>query len=498
MQQPEPNEQVKPLKSTKGFRTKKPSPSKADSSNVVISSTGSGVGIYGPAGGVWGVGYQHSFPFNRVEMDLEIFLAPNPTSLKRDWIFAHGALVAELLPDLKAYVGLKRFHKQKFADALSMLLANLHNANSKGAQLLIPRNASHNIDHERNAAKITERHTTPVCEFLADQRYIHYVVGRANEWDGAQSWAIALLPLIAKFDQKKQLVKLHSHARLAVIRDSDKSALPPPTSERGQRLLEQQEGPVRRHNITWTTHTAILDGVYIIPWLRRIFNEKLDYGGRFYGEYQQLPSDFRQRILIDGEPTAELDYKSIHYGIMYALEGVHFFGDPYEVEGYARDTIKAVSVQLVNVEDLASFRGCITRSGNPKVIRTYLDYTQFRFRHDMLRAEGLKSKAPYRQKCLKGFIEGIPQGTSGEDLLAQLCSRHSIIQHRFGIPKIGVILQRVESEIMGNALDLLAGVPVLPVHDSIRCKVSDLGQVEQKMLTAYHNVTGQTIKVELK
>ena len=72
------------------------------------------------------------------------------------------------------------------------------------------------------------------------------------------------------------------------------------------------------------------------------------------------------------------------------------------------------------------------------------------------------------------------------------------IQHHFGTPHIGLTLQRADSEIIANALDILEGVPVLPVHDSIRCKVLDLGRVEQAMLSAYSSATGQTITVELK
>jgi hypothetical protein len=65
--------------------------------------------------------------------------------------------------------------------------------------------------------------------------------------------------------------------------------------------------------------------------LHRVFNEKsFDQGGRFYGGlYQFIPKEFRKDILINGEPTVELDYAAHHVRIPYHLEGVDYREDPY-------------------------------------------------------------------------------------------------------------------------------------------------------------------------
>ena len=47
--------------------------------------------------------------------------------------------------------------------------------------------------------------------------------------------------------------------------------------------------------------------------LYRVFNNgRWDHGGRFYGGgWQALPKAVRSRLLIDGETTVELDFKSL-------------------------------------------------------------------------------------------------------------------------------------------------------------------------------------------
>ena len=91
--------------------------------------------------------------------------------------------------------------------------------------------------------------------------------------------------------------------------------------------------------------------------LRRIFNENFKRGGRFYnGWWQNVPRDLRPRILIDGEPTVELDYTAIHPSIAYLEEtGELPEGDPYVLSAYEgnplmRKLVKSVLLILLNAK----------------------------------------------------------------------------------------------------------------------------------------------------
>ncbi len=95
----------------------------------------------------------------------------------------------------------------------------------------------------------------------------------------------------------------------------------------------------------------------------------------------------------------------------------------------------------------------------------------------------------------RGFIENIPEGANGGDYLRLILGRHQPIAHHFGTKNIGLRLQKMDSDLMALALDKLKGIPCLPVHDSIRCRVSDMGKVNQAMVDAFKELCGQGIVV---
>jgi len=89
--------------------------------------------------------------------------------------------------------------------------------------------------------------------------------------------------------------------------------------------------------------------------LCRVFNETFSRGGRFYqGWWQEIPSDLRRYITIDGQLTSELDYSGQHLLLLYALNKDEFPWlrgniDPYGEEN--RDLMKQVFLICVNEEN---------------------------------------------------------------------------------------------------------------------------------------------------
>jgi len=57
--------------------------------------------------------------------------------------------------------------------------------------------------------------------------------------------------------------------------------------------------------------------------LRRIFaRSSFEYGGRFYGGWwQSVPSEYRRFVTINGQPTVEIDYSTLHPLMLYAIHG---------------------------------------------------------------------------------------------------------------------------------------------------------------------------------
>ena len=90
--------------------------------------------------------------------------------------------------------------------------------------------------------------------------------------------------------------------------------------------------------------------------LYRVFNDtEFKTGGRFYGGWwQEIPSKFRDRIIIDGKRTVQLDYSCLHPHILYHEKSLKLKDDPYQVN----------LIPSKNVEDTDGFRKFIKQCFN--------------------------------------------------------------------------------------------------------------------------------------
>ena len=104
--------------------------------------------------------------------------------------------------------------------------------------------------------------------------------------------------------------------------------------------------------------------------LTRIFSKgSFELGGRLFAPIQNYTKQTRKYFYLNGEPTIEIDYSSIHPYMLYHGEGLEFDGDdPYAIEGFDRDAVKVAFNIMLNKE---------TASANKSVAKTIskdLDY----------------------------------------------------------------------------------------------------------------------------
>ena len=104
--------------------------------------------------------------------------------------------------------------------------------------------------------------------------------------------------------------------------------------------------------------------------VRRVFYRgNWNLGGRYHGGWwQQVPSRYRQHILIDGGHTIEADYSGFHIALAYALEGRDPPPDPYALKNTTnrlsweqqRADIKLLALTAINADSrsaaFAAFR----------------------------------------------------------------------------------------------------------------------------------------------
>jgi hypothetical protein len=450
---------------------------------------------------------QLSLTFNLIRIDKGLLLAPNGKRLKRTWVVANegqNALVDSLLNDFIASSGKKRAHKDKYRTALSMLLANLLNAHRTRSGLIVLKRTHHSPDPIKNPLNITPTIINQLTDFFASVGLVTSHTGKSNEYEGCASWLAPNEELRIRLDYSNAEIALAKGSPAIVLKsekdvNGNKDLCKLPTSNAAKREITRLSKPVNEHTKTWLEHRVTYRGNTLVPFIKRTFNNSsLAFGGRFYSEsstYQNLSKDKRKELLIDGATTVEIDYKAIHFNLLYAWTNATAPKDPYIIKGYSRDMMKSVCLVLVNSDNLAAFKRNVTKSGNPEVIDKMRRYKDRLSVYNEQRGLGLKAKAPVKPESKKGFIEGIPEGTKGIDLLAAIENAHGAIKHFFGTPNIGLRLQYLDSEIMALAITKLQGLPVLPVHDSLICKLSDYLEVETAMLDAYHELTDRTITV---
>ena len=97
--------------------------------------------------------------------------------------------------------------------------------------------------------------------------------------------------------------------------------------------------------------------------LTRIFSKgSFEHGGRLFAPIQNYTKQTRKYFYLNGEPTIEIDYSSIHPNMLYHRKGLEFKGDdPYAIEGFDRDAVKVAFNIMLNKE---------TASANKSVAKT--------------------------------------------------------------------------------------------------------------------------------
>jgi hypothetical protein len=440
---------------------------------------------------------QMELPFTRVELDKTLTLAPNPKRVNGFWVTQTNSsneaveFMAEHFKRSPFFSG-KRFRKSTYIPIISTVLANLLNAYNHRLQIIYSRD-----DHSGNRPWIH------FWDFLSHLNLISTVIAGKNE-KGVQSWCVALPELVELLKPATSTkIIFDRHQPSIEVRDKDKNVLPVSKNRAAIIKYNRLERDTRAFNEYWEYHTVTLDGKNVVPIVKRKFNDTLEMGGRFYGGFQQLSSKDRARLIIDDLGTAEMDYSSIHLAILYAWVGVQIkYKVAYTLEDYewptdmtedeCRKIIKLITLRALNIKNLSGLKTAITTSTKPKNLIKYKAYKDSRAIHDMRRAKGLASKAPFKAKWIDTFIEGIPSSTIANDLVAAFLEKHSAIKAYIGSPKLGVRLQAVDSEIMALVLHRLRleNIPALPVHDSVRIQKKHKIRARDVMAECFKEITG--------
>jgi hypothetical protein len=203
--------------------------------------------------------------------------------------------------------------------------------------------------------------------------------------------------------------------------------------------------------------------------LHRVFNqESWKLGGRFYGSVvQNLPKELRKHITLNGEPTVEIDYSSMHLRMLYHLRGLETPGGDLYDFGEDRDLNKLVALIVINCEP----------------------------EHDEVRAVAAK----FRDKELRNRLgDEILKHKYIGNLINDFKTTHAPIAKDFA-SGAGLKLQYRDSQIMEDLLKhfVRKEVPIIPVHDSLIVTESHADEARKVMTETYKNHMGFDAVVRL-
>jgi hypothetical protein len=295
---------------------------------------------------------------------------------------------------------------------------------------------------------------------LADAGFVENEIAPRDPNYGRQSRFRATLALIEALGKvPPPLAKLKRRA-LVQLRDKDKQLIDFRDTERTRRMcrhlaeINEAIGSLKIElpgGIGERDDDVLVIGDSCINLgnnaLYRIFNLNFRHGGRLYGHWTQgVPKRLRAELTIDGEPIAEPDYRAHHLRILYALDGLPLDGDPYDIDGWLRETVKRALLILIN--------------------------------------------APTRERAIRAIVYRceIDRGAA-ERLVNELKQKHKPIEMHFH-SGAGLRLQRIDSD-MAERVELgqiRRGNPVLPIHDSFIVPMRYEGAVREQMEEAFETM----------
>jgi hypothetical protein len=316
--------------------------------------------------------------------------------------------------------------------------------------------------------RLTWYYLTKGMDTLHAAGLIEHVVGKWNRYGkGFQSVAWAtdrLMTLVGPLVDVSEHRGISKRVETIVLRDrADKTEVD--YAETADTIIMREQVGIVNDNL------AQLDlrhrgQKFDIPIGRRIFNDSLDRGGRFYcygTSFQNMPAGQRRELelVIDGtaHPMVEIDYANLHIRMAYSEAGKRIpLGDQYTIDGFDRGLVK-VAVNVL-------FNAATTNRG-------ILAITEELRYNPALRA-GNDIESSNRSPCRD----------LAKRVVAAIHDKHREIKSHFG-SDCGAQFQRQDSdmamEVMTRMIQRTGRCP-LPPHDSFLVPEIDADTLSQTMI----------------
>lgn len=323
----------------------------------------------------------------------------------------------------------------------------------------------YDADRQRHTLLTYRRVIAAVDQLEADGMIIHYRQGPGcRGWQSAFEATPDLVDAVTAILEGKPRLKLQRLHRLTILRDAEGK----PMEYKPTREIDRRDRRTEGFNEAIASAEIIsLEGANLACPMARIHNRDFDRGGRFYPmgtSWQNIKSQARRALTIDGEPVVELDFKTLHPAILYAEAKAPMPRDCYAIEGWPRDLVKVAMLTLINARTVQAARLSIANSDR------------------------------MAQRAVPGSQEAIGYASA---LIDAIKRAHGPIAAAFH-SDAGARLMRIDSDLaeaVMHELILKNGIVTLPVHDSFLVPASKSDELEAAMHDAAHRIGLHSIEI---
>jgi hypothetical protein len=375
----------------------------------------------------------------------------------------------------------KRIHYQKWINACEIILANALTRKNKWIKYSRNNGLKRAKSHKANVGQTKFKRTLEILQELGiiEDHYISYRAKcdsnkRLSAFKVSEKVYQEMLQRV-ETPKEKSINRRKGNASMVRLKQED------PLSQPISKLKEIEKEVDHINDVNWS-HNQTLDGEQMYDvYLKRIFlSNDLTRGGRFYADgcdpYQLLNSEDRKRIKINDNNTVELDFKSMHPTLLYAMCGKSLNGDAYDLSEVSLLDNSGREIIPLNRRKLSKLVMMIMINAKSK--------------SSALRA--------LRVHC---NIPSIPYSTI-KKIMESLLELHSDVAHLFFTPNLGVKLQNMDSnlahEIMLEFMKKTNNSSILPVHDSFIVEEQHEKLLDNLMKKKFYHMFGHEIEVTKK
>jgi hypothetical protein len=238
---------------------------------------------------------------------------------------------------------------------------------------------------------------------------------------------------------------------------------------------------------------VLKSGMQIPRRLERHFRNTLALALRFYGAWQQMPSDLRQHLKMNGQRTVELDFGCFFPVLLLTQAGIKWTDRFPSRDAYQLERLHHAAADRQERQALRGFlktvfaRYCFDSIHTPDNVirRLELDFIDF----DECEKYGAPENANQPAFGIITRLKNLPVREAVDQVVREYCSMFEGVDESLMDWKL---LQQQESKITELVLDacIKNSIPCLPIHDGYRVIYGYHYQVMDFMKAASEEVTG--------